>query len=47
MSRNRTVICVDDAGSHVVLAGDATDSLEQLHSLARFTAATSVALSTS
>jgi N-acyl homoserine lactone hydrolase len=25
------VICVDDAGRHVMLAGDATDSLEQLH----------------
>ncbi len=28
-----SVICVDDAGLHVMLAGDATDSLEQLHSL--------------
>jgi glyoxylase-like metal-dependent hydrolase (beta-lactamase superfamily II) len=28
-----SVICVDDAGRHVMLAGDATDSLEQLHSL--------------
>jgi len=28
-----SVICVDDAGHHVMLAGDATDSLEQLHSL--------------
>ncbi len=28
-----SVICVDDAGNHVMLAGDATDSLEQLHSL--------------
>jgi hypothetical protein len=27
------VICIDDAGNHVMLAGDATDSLEQLHSL--------------
>jgi glyoxylase-like metal-dependent hydrolase (beta-lactamase superfamily II) len=27
------VICVDDAGRHVMLAGDATDSLEQLRSL--------------
>jgi hypothetical protein len=26
------VICVDDAGRHVMLAGDVTDSLEQLHS---------------
>jgi N-acyl homoserine lactone hydrolase len=26
-----SVICVDDAGNHVMLAGDATDSLEQLH----------------
>jgi glyoxylase-like metal-dependent hydrolase (beta-lactamase superfamily II) len=26
-----SVICVDDAGRHVMLAGDATDSLEQLH----------------
>ena len=26
------VICVDDSGRHVMLAGDATDSLEQLHS---------------
>jgi glyoxylase-like metal-dependent hydrolase (beta-lactamase superfamily II) len=26
-----SVICVDDAGRHVLLAGDATDSLEQLH----------------
>jgi glyoxylase-like metal-dependent hydrolase (beta-lactamase superfamily II) len=25
------VICVDDSGRHVMLAGDATDSLEQLH----------------
>jgi N-acyl homoserine lactone hydrolase len=24
------VICVDDSGHHVVLAGDATDTLEQL-----------------
>jgi N-acyl homoserine lactone hydrolase len=28
-----SVICVDDAGHHVMLAGDATDSLEQLHAL--------------
>jgi glyoxylase-like metal-dependent hydrolase (beta-lactamase superfamily II) len=28
-----SVICVDDAGRHVMLAGDATDSLEQLHAL--------------
>jgi N-acyl homoserine lactone hydrolase len=28
-----SVICVDDAGNHIMLAGDATDSLEQLHSL--------------
>ena len=28
-----SVICVDDAGNHVMLAGDATDTLEQLHSL--------------
>jgi N-acyl homoserine lactone hydrolase len=27
-----SVICVDDAGRHVMLAGDATDSLEQLKS---------------
>jgi N-acyl homoserine lactone hydrolase len=26
-----SVICVDDDGRHVMLAGDATDSLEQLH----------------
>jgi N-acyl homoserine lactone hydrolase len=26
-----SVICVDDAGRHVMLAGDATDSLEQLY----------------
>jgi hypothetical protein len=26
------VICIDDAGRHVMLAGDATDTLEQLHS---------------
>ena len=25
------MICVDDAGRHVMLAGDATDTLEQLH----------------
>jgi N-acyl homoserine lactone hydrolase len=28
-----SVICVDDTGSHVMLAGDATDTLEQLQSL--------------
>ncbi len=28
-----SVICVDDSGRHVMLAGDATDTLEQLHSL--------------
>ena len=28
-----SVICIDDAGRHVMLAGDATDSLEQLHAL--------------
>jgi N-acyl homoserine lactone hydrolase len=26
-----SVICVDDAGRHVMLAGDVTDTLEQLH----------------
>ena len=26
-----SVVCVDDEGRHVVLAGDATDTLEQLH----------------
>jgi N-acyl homoserine lactone hydrolase len=26
-----SVICIDDAGRHVMLAGDATDTLEQLH----------------
>ncbi len=26
-----SVICVDDEGRHVMIAGDATDSLEQLH----------------
>jgi N-acyl homoserine lactone hydrolase len=26
-----SVICVDDTGRHVMLAGDATDTLEQLH----------------
>jgi len=26
-----SVICIDDQGRHVMLAGDATDSLEQLH----------------
>ena len=28
-----SVICVDDVGDHVMLAGDATDTLEQLHAL--------------
>ncbi|HME04607.1 MAG TPA: N-acyl homoserine lactonase family protein [Solirubrobacteraceae bacterium] len=28
-----SVICVDDEGRHVMLAGDATDTLEQLHAL--------------
>jgi glyoxylase-like metal-dependent hydrolase (beta-lactamase superfamily II) len=28
-----SVICIDDAGRHVMLAGDATDSLEQLQSV--------------
>jgi glyoxylase-like metal-dependent hydrolase (beta-lactamase superfamily II) len=28
-----SVICVDDEGRHVMLAGDTTDSLEQLHAL--------------
>ena len=28
-----SVICVDDSGRHVMLAGDATDSLEQLQAL--------------
>lgn len=28
-----SVICVDDDGRHVLLAGDATDTLEQLHAL--------------
>lgn len=27
-----SVICIDDDGRHVLIAGDATDSLEQLHS---------------
>jgi glyoxylase-like metal-dependent hydrolase (beta-lactamase superfamily II) len=26
-----SVICIDDAGAHVMLAGDVTDTLEQLH----------------
>src|SRR4051812_8657663 len=26
-----SVLCIDDDGNHVMLAGDATDSLEQLH----------------
>jgi glyoxylase-like metal-dependent hydrolase (beta-lactamase superfamily II) len=28
-----SVICIDDSGNHVMLAGDTTDSLEQLHAL--------------
>ncbi len=28
-----SVICIDDSGNHLMLAGDTTDSLEQLHSL--------------
>jgi glyoxylase-like metal-dependent hydrolase (beta-lactamase superfamily II) len=28
-----SVICVEDTGRHVMLAGDATDTLEQLHTL--------------
>ena len=28
-----SVICVDDDGRHVMLAGDTTDTLEQLHAL--------------
>lgn len=28
-----SVICIDDADRHVMLAGDATDTLEQLHAL--------------
>jgi glyoxylase-like metal-dependent hydrolase (beta-lactamase superfamily II) len=28
-----SVICIDDDGRHVLLAGDATDTLEQLHAL--------------
>jgi N-acyl homoserine lactone hydrolase len=28
-----SVICIDDSGHHVMLAGDTTDTLEQLHSL--------------
>ena len=28
-----SVICVDDSGRHVMLAGDTSDSLEQLHAL--------------
>jgi glyoxylase-like metal-dependent hydrolase (beta-lactamase superfamily II) len=28
-----SVICIDDSDRHVMLAGDATDTLEQLHSL--------------
>jgi glyoxylase-like metal-dependent hydrolase (beta-lactamase superfamily II) len=28
-----SVICIDDSGRHVMLAGDVTDTLEQLHAL--------------
>jgi glyoxylase-like metal-dependent hydrolase (beta-lactamase superfamily II) len=28
-----SVICIDDEGRHILLAGDATDSVEQLHAL--------------
>jgi glyoxylase-like metal-dependent hydrolase (beta-lactamase superfamily II) len=28
-----SVICIDDAGRHVLLAGDVTDTLEQLRQL--------------
>jgi N-acyl homoserine lactone hydrolase len=28
-----SIICIDDTGRHVMLAGDTTDSLEQLHAL--------------
>jgi glyoxylase-like metal-dependent hydrolase (beta-lactamase superfamily II) len=28
-----SVVCVDDDGRHVLLAGDATDTVEQLHAL--------------
>jgi N-acyl homoserine lactone hydrolase len=28
-----SVVCVDDAGHHVLIAGDATDTVEQLHAL--------------
>jgi N-acyl homoserine lactone hydrolase len=28
-----SVICIDDSGHHVMLAGDTTDTLEQLHAL--------------
>jgi glyoxylase-like metal-dependent hydrolase (beta-lactamase superfamily II) len=28
-----SVVCIDDEGRHVLLAGDATDSVEQLHAL--------------
>lgn len=31
MPRHVSVICVEDTGRHVMLAGDATDTLEQLH----------------
>jgi N-acyl homoserine lactone hydrolase len=27
-----SIVCIDDDGRHVMLAGDATDTLEQLHS---------------
>jgi N-acyl homoserine lactone hydrolase len=27
-----SVLCIDDDGNHLLLAGDATDTLEQLHS---------------
>jgi glyoxylase-like metal-dependent hydrolase (beta-lactamase superfamily II) len=26
-----SILCIDDEGRHVLLAGDATDTLEQLH----------------
>jgi glyoxylase-like metal-dependent hydrolase (beta-lactamase superfamily II) len=28
-----SVVCIDDDGNHVMLAGDATDTIEQLHAL--------------
>jgi glyoxylase-like metal-dependent hydrolase (beta-lactamase superfamily II) len=28
-----SVVCIDDEGRHVLIAGDATDSIEQLHAL--------------